>query len=97
MATAGQCLASLARLNLCTASRPALRPIPRFLAPSLASGAASSRGYAKKPNPNRLTSKELAERAARKEKALKKKRRFKDFRQSDLSQLEQFTLCDAIR
>ena len=81
MASATQCLASLARLSLTSAARPSTASIPRFLVPSVgtsqaryASGGAG--GFRKRE---------------------KKKKVYKAFRSYDLTDLEQYSLCDAIR
>ncbi|GAB1314469.1 mitochondrial 54S ribosomal protein mrpl1 [Madurella fahalii] len=82
MASTNQCLASLARPSLLAPVRPALTSaIPRFLAPS---AMASWARYASGGGGMR-------------KRPTKKKKTYKTFRCYDLSPMEQFSLCDAMR
>ncbi|KAF3771358.1 ribosomal protein L1 [Cryphonectria parasitica EP155] len=82
MATTNQCLASLARLSLATPCRPLLQtPIPRFLAP--AAIAQQARNASGRQSGNK--------------KEKKKRRQFKAYRVDRLDNMQQFSLCDAIR
>ncbi|OIW30182.1 ribosomal protein L1 [Coniochaeta ligniaria NRRL 30616] len=89
MATTNQFLASMARLSLSASSRPSASSaisIPRFLLP-LAGHASSQSRFASG-----------SQRAGgQKKKEEKKKKTHKSFRSYDLSDQEQFSLCDAIR
>ncbi|KAI0110590.1 ribosomal protein L1 [Hypoxylon sp. NC0597] len=88
MASANQCIASLARLSLSVPMRPVNTTIPRFLAPSIVQTRCKSVGS-------------VAMRAREREKEkLKKKRkqqRFKEYKYATPSKEEQFSLCDAMR
>ncbi|KAJ4388844.1 hypothetical protein N0V93_006305 [Gnomoniopsis smithogilvyi] len=82
MASMNQCLASLARLNLTTPTRPIIQStVPRFLAPAATSHQA--RKYAANPQKDK--------------KEKKKKRVYKNYRVDPLKRMQQFSLCDAIR
>ncbi|KAI0883054.1 ribosomal protein L1 [Annulohypoxylon maeteangense] len=86
MATANQCIASLARLSLSAPIRPVNATIPRFLAPSIVQTRYKSAGT-------------VAMRAREKEKQKKKKRmlRFKEYKYATPSEGERHSLCDAMR
>ncbi|KAI1206821.1 ribosomal protein L1 [Annulohypoxylon truncatum] len=86
MATANQCIASLARLSLSAPIRPINATIPRFLAPSIVQTRCKSAGT-------------VAMRAREKEKLKKKKRqlRFKEYKYATPSESERWSLCDAMR
>ncbi|KAL2163019.1 hypothetical protein VTH06DRAFT_6855 [Thermothelomyces fergusii] len=82
MASLNHCLASLARLTLASPSRPIVTStIPKFLLP--AATASPFVRYASGGGGTR--------------KRPKKKKQHKTFRTYDLSQMEQFSLCDAMR
>lgn len=84
MASINQCLASMARLSLTTASRPTIQAaIPRYLAPSVVAVAQQTRNASGRPT------------GARKKE--KKRRQHKAFRVDRLDKMEQFSLCDAVR
>jgi large subunit ribosomal protein L1 len=91
MATTNQFLASMAKLSLSASSRPSLSSatsIPRFLLPL--SGHALTQ--------SRFASGGSSQRAGGlKKKEEKKKKTYKSYRSYDLSDQEQFSLCDAIR
>ncbi|KAI1078654.1 ribosomal protein L1 [Whalleya microplaca] len=90
MATTNQCIASLARLSLSTALRPAVTTIPRFLAPSIVQTrwkVTSSSNYAM----------QVRERQREKLKKKRKQSRFKEYKYATTSRDEQFSLCDAMR
>ncbi|KAL2130247.1 hypothetical protein VTI74DRAFT_6705 [Chaetomium olivicolor] len=83
MASLNQCLASLARLNLAAPARPTVSStIPQFLLPSAA--ATPVVRYASGGGGMR-------------KRPAKKKKVYKTFRCYDLSPMQQFTLCDAMR
>ncbi|KAI1407219.1 ribosomal protein L1 [Hypoxylon sp. FL1857] len=88
MASANQCIASLARLSLSAPIRPVNATIPRFLAPSIVQTRCKSVGS-------------VAMRAREREKEkLKKKRRqqrFREYKYATPSKEEQYSLCDAMR
>ncbi|KAI0123303.1 ribosomal protein L1-like protein [Xylariales sp. AK1849] len=88
MATTNQCLASLARMSLSSASRPVTSSIPRFLAPSFTQSRCASAGTA-----------QMQARAREKEKLKKrrKQQRFKEYKYATPSKEEQYSLCDAMR
>ncbi|KAI1842136.1 hypothetical protein JX266_011669 [Neoarthrinium moseri] len=88
MATMNQCLASLARLSLSSASRPAAASIPRFLAPSIVQTRCASGGN---------SSMQARVRAKEKLKKKKKQQRFKEYKYAVPSKEEQYSLCDAMR
>lgn len=83
MASLNRCLASLARLSLTTPARPTTAPlIPKFLLPT--------------------TTVPLVRYASgggggMRKRPPKKKKTYKTFRSYDLSPMEQFSLCDAMR
>ncbi|KAL2277486.1 hypothetical protein FJTKL_15403 [Diaporthe vaccinii] len=84
MASINQCLASMARLSLATSSRPTIQSvIPRYLAPSVVAAAQQTRNASGRPS------------GARKRE--KKRRIHKGFRVDRLDNMQQFSLCDAIR
>ena len=87
MASLNQCLASLARLNLTAPARPTAvaSTIPKFLLPTAtATATVSSVRYASGGGGMR-------------KRPVKKKKVYKTFRSYDLSPMEQFSLCDAMR
>ncbi|KAI1452875.1 ribosomal protein L1 [Annulohypoxylon moriforme] len=86
MATANQCIASLARLSLSAPVRPVNATIPRFLAPSIVQTRCASAGS-------------IAMRAREREKLKKKKKqqRFKEYKYATPSESERYSLCDAMR
>ncbi|KAK4122171.1 ribosomal protein L1 [Parathielavia appendiculata] len=82
MASLNQCLASLARLSLVAPARPTVTPtLLKFLVPSATAP--------------------LVRRASggggMRKRPAKKKKTYKMFRSYDLSQIEQYSLCDAMR
>jgi large subunit ribosomal protein L1 len=82
MASLNQCLASLARLSLTAPARPAVAStIPKFLLPSATAPLAR---YASGGGGMR-------------KRPVKKKKVYKTLRTYDLSSIEQFSLCDAMR
>ncbi|KAK4656703.1 hypothetical protein QC762_206600 [Podospora pseudocomata] len=84
MASTHHCVASLARLSLSTPARPTVAStIPKFLVPSVATPQVrhASGGGG----------------GGMRKKPVKKKKTYKTFRSYDLSPMEQFTLCDAMR
>ncbi|KAK3297362.1 ribosomal protein L1-like protein [Chaetomium fimeti] len=82
MASLNRCLASLARLNLTAPARPTTTPsIPKFLLPTTAVPVVR---YASGGGGMR-------------KRPPKKKKAYKTFRSYDLSPMEQFSLCDAMR
>lgn len=86
MASNTQCLASMARLSLSSATRPTvISRIPKFLAPVAAVATPSTVRYAS-GNAMKM-----------KKRTPKKKKTYKTFRTYDLSPMEQMTLCDAMR
>ncbi|KAI5857472.1 50S ribosomal protein L1 [Durotheca rogersii] len=91
MAAINQCIASLSRIGLGTASRPVYATVPLFLAPAII----QTRW---KGGPSAGT---MAMRARQKEKLkakLKRKQsRFKEYKYAVASHEERFTLCDAMR
>jgi large subunit ribosomal protein L1 len=74
MASTHQSLASMARLTLTAASRPAVTTIPRFLAPPISA-----------PIVRHASAKTTA------------KKESKFYRLADLTKLDQYSLCDAMR
>ncbi|KAI2465258.1 ribosomal protein L1 [Annulohypoxylon bovei var. microspora] len=86
MATANQCIASLARLSLSAPTRPVNATIPRFLAPSIVQTRCKSVGS-------------IAMRAREREKLKKKRKqlRFKEYKFATPSEAERHSLCDAMR
>ncbi|KAB5547393.1 ribosomal protein L1-like protein [Coniochaeta sp. 2T2.1] len=90
MATTNQFLATMARLSLSTSSRPctsSATPIPRFLLPTAGHAPSQQKRFA---SGNQRS-------GGLKKKEEKKKKTHKSFRSYDLSDQEQFSLCDAIR
>ncbi|KAK1779885.1 ribosomal protein L1-like protein [Copromyces sp. CBS 386.78] len=83
MASTQQCLASLARLSLSTPPRAALPTIPKFLVPSV--GASQVRYATHSSNKGGA------------KKAPKKKKQYKFFKSWDMTGMQQFSLCDAMR
>ncbi|POS75693.1 50S ribosomal protein L1 [Diaporthe helianthi] len=84
MASINQCLASMARLSLTTASRPTIQvAIPRYLAPSIVTVAQQTRNASGRSSG-----------ARNKE---KKKKQHKGYRVDRLDKMQQFSLCDALR
>jgi large subunit ribosomal protein L1 len=82
MASLNQCLASLARLSLTAPARPAVaRSIPKFLLPSATAPLVRHASGG----------------GGMRKRPTKKKRAYKTFRTYDLSQIEQYSLCDAMR
>ena len=86
MASTSQCLASMARLSLVAPiRRPAISTIPNFLLPSVAAPqirhASGSGGGA----------------GGMRKRPDKKKKVYKTYRSYDLSPMQQFSLCDAMR
>ncbi|KAK4189121.1 ribosomal protein L1-like protein [Podospora australis] len=82
MASTTNCLASLARLSLSAPARPtAVSIIPKFLLPSAATPLARHASGG----------------GGMRKKAPKKKKTYKTFRSYDLTPMEQFSLCDAMR
>ncbi|KAI0891254.1 ribosomal protein L1 [Annulohypoxylon nitens] len=86
MATANQCIASLARLSLSAPIRPVNATIPRFLAPSIVQTRCKSAGS-------------VAMRARERQKLGKgkKRQRFKEYKYATPSEDERHSLCDAMR
>ncbi|KAH8664473.1 ribosomal protein L1-like protein [Xylariales sp. PMI_506] len=91
MATTNQCLASLARLSITSAARPAASSIPRFLAPSITA--------IQGPTQLRYASSQASARAKEKEKLKKKRKmqRHKEYKFAAPSLEERYSLCDAMR
>ncbi|KAK0667025.1 putative mitochondrial LSU ribosomal protein L1 precursor [Cercophora samala] len=84
MASTHHCLASLARLSLSTPTRPTVAStIPKFLVPSVAT-----------PQVRHASG---GSGGGMRKKPVKKKKTYKTFRSYDLTPMEQFTLCDAMR
>ncbi|KAI0535149.1 50S ribosomal protein L1 [Xylaria digitata] len=89
MASTNQCIASLARLNLSSMSRPTATTIPRLLAPSSTS----------QLRWKSVGTRAMQAREKEKEKLKKKRRqqRFKEYKYAAPSNDERFSLCDAMR
>ncbi|KAK3942572.1 ribosomal protein L1-like protein [Diplogelasinospora grovesii] len=81
MASTNQFLASMARLSLSPSTRPSAIAIPNFLLPSITAPLVRHASGA----------------GGMKKRPAKKKKTYKSFRSYDLSPMEQFTLCDAMR
>ncbi|KAK8041067.1 mitochondrial 54S ribosomal protein MRPL1 [Apiospora phragmitis] len=90
MASTSQCPASLARLSLSSASRPAASSIPRFLAPSVTTQIRCASGGTA----------QMQARQREKDRLKRKRRqqRFKEYKYAvPTGKGEQFSLCDAMR
>ncbi|KAK4239389.1 ribosomal protein L1-like protein [Achaetomium macrosporum] len=82
MASLNQCLASLARLSLSTPGRPIITPaIPKFLIPSATAPLVRHASGG----------------GGMRKRPAKKKKTYKTYKCWDLSEVEQFSLCDALR
>lgn len=92
MATTNQCIASMARLNLSSITRPtaAAATIPRLLAP-----AASITQLRWKSAGTRAM--QAREREKEKLKKRRRQQRFKEYKYATPSKEEQYSLCDAMR
>ncbi|KAI5918824.1 60S ribosomal protein L1, mitochondrial precursor [Camillea tinctor] len=89
MAYTHQCIASLARLSLASATRPTTTStIPRYLAPSVVQSRWKSAG---------TQAMQAKEREKEKLKKKRKQNRFKDYKHAVPSKEEQYSLCDAMR
>ncbi|OTA90027.1 hypothetical protein M434DRAFT_398268 [Hypoxylon sp. CO27-5] len=88
MASANQCIASLARLSLSAPIRPINTTIPRFLTPSIVQTRCKSAGS---------TAMRAREREKEKLKKKRRQQRFKEYKYATPSKEEQYSLCDAMR
>ncbi|KAI1391713.1 50S ribosomal protein L1 [Hypoxylon trugodes] len=88
MASANQCIASLARLSLSVSKRPVQSTLPRFLAPSIVQTRCKSAGS---------TAMQKRERDKAKLKKKKKQNRHKEYKYATPSQEERYSICDAMR
>ncbi|KAI1640646.1 60S ribosomal protein L1, mitochondrial precursor [Biscogniauxia mediterranea] len=90
MAYTHQCIASLARLSLASATtRPTtISTIPKYLAPSVVQSRWKSAG---------TQAMQAKEREKEKQKRKRKQNRFKDYKHAVPSKEEQYSLCDAMR
>ncbi|KAI1091729.1 ribosomal protein L1 [Rostrohypoxylon terebratum] len=86
MATANQCIASLARLSLSAPTRPVNATIPRFLAPSIVQTRCKTDSSAA-----------MRRREKEKNKKSTKQVRFKEYKYATPSEAERHSLCDAMR
>ncbi|KAI0017149.1 50S ribosomal protein L1 [Xylariomycetidae sp. FL0641] len=94
MASVNQCVASLARLSLASATRPALTPVPRYLAPSVVPSIAQQTRWKSAGT----VAMQARERAKLKAKRKKRASRYKEYKYAVPSgPNEQFSLCDAMR
>ncbi|KAK0720106.1 60S ribosomal protein L1, mitochondrial precursor [Lasiosphaeris hirsuta] len=85
MASTSQCLASLVRLSIATATRrPTPSIIPKFLLPSVVT-------------PSFIRHASGSGSGGMRKRAPKKKKAYKTFRSYDQSDLEKYSLCDAMR
>ncbi|KAI0871228.1 50S ribosomal protein L1 [Hypoxylon argillaceum] len=89
MATTNRCIASLARLNLSSTTRPTTATIPRLLAPS-----STTQVRWKSMGTRAMQSREKEKEKLKKK---RKQQRFKEYKYATASKEEQFSLCDAMR
>ncbi|KAK0727816.1 ribosomal protein L1-like protein [Lasiosphaeria miniovina] len=87
MASTTQCLASLARLSLRAPARPmAISTIPNFLLPSVATPLVRYASKKSSGGNNNM-----------RKRVVKKKKAYKTFRSYDMTNMDQYSLCDAMR